>query len=151
VLFRSDSALQPERLRAIELVLRARCSDRNGAAGICDLNCSRADAASDGVNEHRFARLQFRLHDERVVRGDECLRNCGGVGEGNIFRHARERALVDDDVLGIRAAARDSHHAIAHRKFLRVLSERIDLAGKFEPRNVARRAGRRRIKAHFLQ
>ena len=58
-------------------------------------------------------------------------------------------ALVRNAIFGVAATDNQSHHPVAELPAFDIGTERRDLAGNLESRNV-RRAGRRRIEAHAL-
>jgi hypothetical protein len=89
--------------------------------------------------------------DERVPGGRERLRDRARVPQVHAGRHPRGLALVNDDLLGVRAPADDAEHAIAHGEPAHVGADLDDLTGVLEPGDVGRRAGRRRVEPHPLE
>ena len=68
------------------VLFRARRGEHGRAASARDLYGGKADAAGSSMNEHRLARLHARGGVERIVRGQECDRDCGGLLEAHAFR-----------------------------------------------------------------
>ncbi len=43
-----------------------------------ELGSGQANAAADGMDEYSLVGAQPGLHPQSIMRGDECLRDCGG-------------------------------------------------------------------------
>ena len=92
----------PELLRALELVVRAGVADHERAGELGELHRRRADAAADGVDQHRLARLELRAGEEHVPGGAERDLGRGRVLVGESVRDAHELAGAAGELLGVR-------------------------------------------------
>ena len=110
-------------------------------SGDAELHRRRADAAGRAVDEQPLARQQQRLREERVVRGRVRLHEPARLRPVDAVGHRQRVPRVDDDELGVAAAAEERHHPLAGAD---------DLAGALEPGDVDRRARRRRVVAGAL-
>jgi hypothetical protein len=104
------------------------------------------------VHEGEAAGGQPALEHQRVPRGDEHLRDRGGVGDGDARGHPYELALVDGAPRCVAAPAHDAHHLVADGPRRDPLADGGDAAGELEAGDlVRRRRGRLRVEAHPLQ
>ena len=85
------------------------------------------------------------------MRGDERLGHRGGAGLVERVRHRRHAALVHDDAVREPAAADEAEDAIARLPAEHLRPAGLDRAGDLETGDVARAAGRRRVRALALR
>jgi multidrug efflux pump subunit AcrB len=78
------------------------------------------------------------------------IRDIGRVGPGQMRGNGKGLVLVDDDLLGVRAAAHEAHDAVARLPAAGLLSHRVDLTGVLQSGNVGGPAGRRGISPFAL-
>jgi hypothetical protein len=142
-----DDHARPELLDLLVrlLVANRRRHARSGRAR--ELNRRRADAPRATVHEQPLARAQLALREDRVVRCREDLRQAAGRRPVEPLRHGHQLALVHEAQLSLRAAADDRHHAVADLEAFGARAERRDLPCQLHPRDVLRRARRRRVEA----
>ena len=103
------------------------------------------------MNQNALAHFHAALRKQGIVRGHEDFRNRGCFGPIKVRRNFREVALRQGDELGLCAAANDSKNAIANLPPARVCTDLNDFAGEFQPGNLLRVTGRRRIATQALQ
>src|SRR5262249_48926881 len=85
--------------------------------------------------------LELGLGEQCIVRGREHLDESARLRPVDIVRHRQHVRLVDGDELGMPAAGKERHHAVAS----------FGLAGALEPGDVRRRAGGCLIVAETLE
>ena len=147
-----DAMIQPERLEPLELVRGARRAPNQRPHGVGDLNGGRADTAAGGMHQHALAGCQAALGQQSIMRRDKRLGDRRGLHEVEVGRDRHRHPLVSQDVLGLSPAGHDPEDAVAwFERADDVRSQRIDLAGIFEPGNIGRCAGGSGIIAPALQ
>ena len=102
------------------------------------------------MDEQPLADAQPGLGEQRVVGGAEDLGDAARRRPVELVGDRHRHALVHDRQLALPAAADDRHHAVADLEPPHPVADRDHLAGELEPRDVRRRAGRRRIAAREL-
>ena len=90
------------------------------------------------MDQHTLAPLNFAPCGQGVVGGEEGFGNGGGFGKGEVFRNRQDFILMHHDVLGMGAAARQTHNPVADAPAEGARSRRLDLPGVFHPGNIRR-------------
>src|SRR6202000_1825273 len=123
-----------------------------GAEGVAELDRGGADAAARAVDQQPLAAAQLRLADDRVVGGEEDLREAARLAPPEEVGDRHQLALVDDRVLGLRGAGDDRHHPRARLEARHRGGRGDDFAGQLHAGDVAGDAGlgRRRVEARDL-
>ncbi len=98
----------------------------------------------------RLAGLESGAGDQRVVRGDEHLRDRAGGDEVHAVGHGHHLAGGDGHLFGVAAAGEQGADAVAGLPLLDALTDRFDLAGGLHADD-RRRARWRRVEAATLQ
>ena len=94
---------------------RANGREHPGARRHPDLDGRRADAAVGAVDDEHVAERQSGLCADRVVGGDEHLRDARCLELAEVLGHCGQMPLVSDNAIGEPAAADDAEHAVALR------------------------------------
>ena len=147
----AHSLIEPQQLRALELLVRASRADGPRASGSCDPQGSDPHTTAHGMNESTFAVRESGLHHHRVVSGEVGLGDRGCLCERQPVRDTRGSGRRNDDVLGIAAAANEAVDAVALDEVDDALPDTRHLPRVLEAENVRRNAGRSRVTAHALQ
>ena len=121
-----------------------------GAGGEADLQRRRADAAVRAVHQQRLAHRQPAAGADRVVGGDERLRDGRRVELVQVRRHARDASLVHRHAIRQSPAADEAEHAVTGPESEHLVADRLDRARHLEPGDVGRRARRGRVVAGAL-
>src|SRR3954471_9411179 len=130
------SRLEPILFRAIDLVLRARSSERHFAESSRDLLGRQADSAAHDVDQHVVTIAHVRLRDERVEGGDENLGNRCGGGPVHAAGNRCEPSLFDGYIFGVSAAGCESENSITFFPVGGSWPELSDFARELQTRNV---------------
>ncbi len=109
-------------------------------SGDPELHRCHPHAAGRTVHEQTLAGLQLGLREERVVRGRIDLDEAARLGPGDVLGNRQRVRLVHGDELGVAAARQQRHHPLPAFR----------LACTFEPGDVDRRTGRRRVATRTL-
>ena len=110
----------------------------------CDLDRRHADAAGAALHQHGLAMVEAAQPDHAVPRGEERLRQGGGLDEIEALRdrHALHRGHAAE--LGIAAAIGQRTDGFARPRPVHVRRNAVDDARHVEPEHHGR-AGRRRV------
>jgi hypothetical protein len=127
------------------------CAHRGRAKSGRNLNGSGADTAGDSVKKNHLARPQPTLQHDRVVRCQEHFGNGRRLFQRQLLRNRHELGGFSHHAGCHRAAAHDSHHAVAGLPCADRIADRLDDARELEARHVRRNAGGRRIETTALQ
>ena len=141
--------VEPVHRRARQLLRAARRAQHRGAEMLGDLRRRRPHAAAHGVDQDPVARRHPPPRDQRVVGGEEHLRNGGRLDVGETARDRQRLVLVHRDELRLRATAHQAHHPVPNLPAGHV-PHRLDLTRVLHPGNVGRHTRRRRILASAL-
>ncbi|HEX7024136.1 MAG TPA: hypothetical protein VF187_04905 [Gemmatimonadales bacterium] len=108
-----DAEVEAQRPQRLELGGGARGAHDGGADHLGNLHRGGADPARHRVHQHRFAAHQPAPNRQRIVGGEKGLRDRRRFGPRQGGGYRERLLLVHDDVLGVGAAADQSHDPVA--------------------------------------